>query len=103
MTVAEVSCPTADVLEELRQLIHLSIDARARFREFLDTKPVIAALKVDWADTARAGHTIRYDEPSQELLDTLATLRILAENEQRRSLDHRQRHTKSLLVLGGTS
>jgi|ERR1700730_18450218 hypothetical protein len=80
---AKVSCPTADILNELRELAERSVDARARLREFLNSKPVIAALKVDWSATARAGHTVMYDEPTQRLLDSLTAIRAVAKDEQR--------------------
>jgi hypothetical protein len=84
--MADAFCPTAEILDELRGFAERSVDARARLREFLDTKPVIAALKVDWLATARAGHTVTYDEPSQGLLDALAAIRIVAGDEERRAL-----------------
>lgn len=81
--VHDVHCPTADILAELAVLARESVDARACLCEFLDTKPVIAALKVDEGATVRAGHVVYYDEPSQALMDALETIRIAAKDTER--------------------
>lgn len=78
----DVRCPTADILAELAALANRSVNARARLREFLDTKPVIAALKVDCAATVRAGHTVYADEPSQALMDALEAVRVAANDTE---------------------
>lgn len=77
---AEIVCPTAHIMEELAGLAKGSVDGRACLREFLDTKPIIAALKVDARAAVRAGHTVYYDEPSQALMDALEAVRIAAKH-----------------------
>jgi hypothetical protein len=87
-----MGCPTAAILGELAGLAEHSVKARARITEYLDTRPVIAALEVDFAATARAGHTVSYDEPTQGLLDALAAIRVVAANEERDALTCAQAH-----------
>lgn len=76
-----VECPTADALEAFARLAKVSVDARARLREFLNAKPVIATFEIDCAATRKAGHTIYRDEPSQLLLSALAAATIIAASE----------------------
>ncbi len=66
-----------DVLSELVTLCECSVKARALFREFLDHDAVLATLKVDPLATARAGHTVFDDEPSEGLLRCLAAAKAL--------------------------
>jgi hypothetical protein len=92
---------TADVLAELAALAEHSVKARARIAEYLDTRPVIATLEVDFAATARAGHTVSYDEPTQGLLDALAAIRIVAANEERDALAGTEGHERTPRSVDG--
>ncbi len=69
--------PTAKTLAAIASLCERSLGARRLTRDFLDTSPVISSFEVDAVATARAGHYIFVDEPTQDLLGLLATLRAL--------------------------
>ncbi len=83
---------TTEILCELARLAESSIYARACLREFLNTKPVIAALEIDSCPTMGAGHRIMNDEPSQELLRCLAACRAVAFDEKRDSFGGTESH-----------
>ncbi len=69
--------PTAKTLAAIASLCERSLDARRVARDFLDTSPVISNFEVDPVATARTGHDIFVDEPTQDLLGLLTTLRAL--------------------------
>jgi hypothetical protein len=76
-TDGTIPVSAADILAELAERAARSVDARARLGEFLDTKPIIAALEIDDVATMRAGRTIVNDKPTQQLIDCLLAIRAL--------------------------
>lgn len=84
--------PTADILNELSALADRNIYARACLREFLNTKPVIAALKVDCGSASGTGHRVMDEEPSEELVRCLSACRAIAADTERNSLGGSEAH-----------
>ena len=58
---------TAEILDELARLVESNVNCLALLGQFLDSKPVIADLKVNDAATVLAGHVVMHDEPGKEL------------------------------------
>ncbi len=56
----------AEILVELALLAEGNVNCLALVGQFLDSKPVIADLKINDVATVRAGHVAMYDEPGKE-------------------------------------
>jgi len=56
----------AEILVELTRLVEGNVNCLALLGQFLDSKPVIAGLKVNDATTVRARHVVMYDEPGKK-------------------------------------